>query len=244
VSRILWIFLILCGFLSSQTFPAKQSDYCSDPDAIARWDKLVAKYPKDLGIQTLHALWLGLCLKVKRGALSLDQASSLFEKARSALVEKRKEANSVAEARGVYALVTRVYDTLTIVYTGRRGGKDKVRLIGVDCPELKQKPWGTIARDFSRKMVLNKIVRLETDVRVRDKYGRLLAYVWVDEKMLNEELVRNGLAVLLTIPPDVRYVERFKRAQKEARQNKRGFWADGGLDLTPSQFRKIYRKNQ
>ena len=132
---------------------------------------------------------------------------------------------------------------MTIVYTGKAGGKDKVRLIGVDCPELKRALWGKRARDFTRKMVLGKIVRLETDVRVRDKYGRLLAYVWVGDKMLNEQLLREGLAVLLTIPPDVRYVERFKKAQEEARKNKKGFWAEGGLALSPSEWRRrVFRR--
>ena len=73
---------------------------------------------------------------------------------------------------------------------------------------------------------------------MRDKYGRLLAYVWIGDKMLNEELLREGLAVLLTIPPDVRYVERFKRAQEEAREQRRGFLAEGGLKEAPSEWRR------
>lgn len=185
-------------------------------------------------------------MKVKRGDLPLEKASEIFEQARKALVQRRIEKNQRTEEAGVYALVTRVYDgdTITVVYTGQRGGKEKVRLIGVDCPERKQLPWGPRAREFTKKMVFRKIVRLETDVRVRDKYGRLLAYVWVDGKMLNEELLKHGLAVILTIPPDVRYVERFKKAQKEARNNKRGFWAQGGLKVSPSEFRKINRHHR
>ncbi len=226
--------------LSSPILAGKQTNYCDDPAAQKKWDEIVAKNPQDWDLQALHALWLGLCLKVKRGDIPFDKAVVLFERARETLVKKRQEENRQAEARGVYALVTKVYDgdTLTIIYTGKAGGKDKVRLIGVDCPELKQAPWGKRARDFTRKMVLGKIVRLETDVRVRDRYGRLLAYVWIGDKMLNEELLREGLAVLLTIPPDVRYVERFKRTQEEARKKKKGFWAEGGLKEAPSEWRR------
>ena len=230
--------------LSYQALAGKQTSYCDDPEAAAKWDKLVAEHPQDWDLQALHALWLGLCLKVKRGDIPFDKAVILFERARETLIRKRQEENKKAEEKGVYAYVLKVYDgdTLTIVYAGKQGGKDKVRLIGVDCPELKQAPWGKRARDFTRKMVLGKIVRLETDVRVRDKYGRLLAYVWVEGKMLNEELLREGLAVLLTIPPDVRYVERLKKAQAEAREKKRGFWAEGGLSLSPSAYRRLHHR--
>ena len=62
-----------------------------------------------------------------------------------------------------------------------------------------------------------KSVRLEFDVQRRDKYGRLLAYVWVADTLVNEELVRRGYAELLTIPPNVRYAERLAEARRAAR---------------------------
>jgi micrococcal nuclease len=67
-------------------------------------------------------------------------------------------------------------------------------------------------------------IRLELDVQVRDRYGRLLAYVWAGEVMVNAELVRRGYAQVMTIPPNVRYQELFLKLQREARQAGRGLW--------------------
>ena len=70
-------------------------------------------------------------------------------------------------------------------------------------------------------------VRIELDVQARDKYGSLLAYVYLSNgKMLNEEIVKAGYANLMTIPPNVKYQETFLRAYREARENKRGLWRD------------------
>jgi len=72
-------------------------------------------------------------------------------------------------------------------------------------------------------------VRLETDVQLRDRYGRLLAYVWIrrpeGEVMVNAELVRLGYAAVMTVPPNVRHIELFRRLAAEARQHHRGLWA-------------------
>jgi micrococcal nuclease len=73
-------------------------------------------------------------------------------------------------------------------------------------------------------------LRIEYDVQKRDKYGRLLAYVYTkDNAMINEEMLRLGYAQLLTIPPNVRYVERFRKALTKSRNDKRGLWASGGF---------------
>lgn len=137
-------------------------------------------------------------------------------------------------------------DTLKV----RIGAKtEKVRLVGVDCPEVAhgpndpgQEPWGTRAAEFTKRLVLGKTVRLETDVQPRDRYGRMLAYVFVGKTFLNEALVQQGHAVLLTYPPNVTYVERFTRAQREAREAKRGVWAaDDRLPQTPYDYRHRQR---
>jgi micrococcal nuclease len=67
-------------------------------------------------------------------------------------------------------------------------------------------------------------VRLETDVQARDRYGRLLAYVWVGDVMVNAELVRQGYAQVMTVPPNVRHQELFVKLQREAREAGRGLW--------------------
>jgi micrococcal nuclease len=109
-------------------------------------------------------------------------------------------------------------------------GIETVRYIGMDTPETvhptrEVEEYGAEASEMNRTLVLDQFVRLELDVEPRDRYGRLLAYVWVDSVMVNAELLRLGYAQLLTVPPNVRYVGLFRRLQTEAREAGRGLWA-------------------
>lgn len=70
----------------------------------------------------------------------------------------------------------------------------------------------------------NKTVTLEFDVGVKDKYGRFLAYVWVGKELYNETLVKEGYARVMTIQPNVKYQEKFVKAERNARQMKKGLW--------------------
>jgi len=134
--------------------------------------------------------------------------------------------------------VQRIIDGDTITLEDRRA----VRYIGIDTPEARRKvdgrwvddpePFAKAATAANRRLVDGQLVRLEPDVQSHDRYGRLLAYVYVQdaqgqELMVNAELLRQGMAQLLTIPPNVKYVEYFKDAQREAREAKRGLWSDG-----------------
>lgn len=111
----------------------------------------------------------------------------------------------------------------------------RLRYIGIDTPELHRKvgdrwvkkpePFGQEAFDRNRQWVLGRRVRLEFDVQSRDRYGRLLAYVYVGDIMVNAELVKEGFAQPLTIPPNVRHAELFRGLAAEARSNRRGLWA-------------------
>ena len=128
--------------------------------------------------------------------------------------------------------VERVIDGDTIkVHIGNK--VETVRYIGVDTPETVHptrsvEPYGKEASDFNKKLVEGKTVRLEFDVQQRDRYGRLLAYVYVDTLFVNAELVRQGYAQVLTVPPNVKHVELFVRLQREAILANRGLW---GLPL-------------
>ena len=129
-------------------------------------------------------------------------------------------------------------DTIGVILNGR---KEKVRLIGIDAPEIKQRPWGTRARKHLEKMLTasNRTVILEFDVERRDKYGRLLCYIFTpDRKMLNIQMVKDGYAVLLTIPPNIKYVDELRMAENEARQHRRGIWNSKGLKESPGDYRK------
>lgn len=105
-------------------------------------------------------------------------------------------------------------------------GGERVRYIGIDTPEMRPvEPWAEAATEANRALVEGRVLRLVLDVEERDRYGRLLAYVWVDDTFVNAELVRRGLAQVSTYPPNVRYQDYFLKLQREARRAGRGLWA-------------------
>jgi micrococcal nuclease len=115
----------------------------------------------------------------------------------------------------------------------------KVRLIGVDSPERQQQPFGDQARRALLKLLPPGIaVVLQRDVTPTDRYGRVLAYVWIGSTLVNEAMVQQGWAVLYTVPPNVKYAERLERAQKEARARGTGLWSGTGFECLPSDFRR------
>ena len=132
-------------------------------------------------------------------------------------------------------------DTLKVNYKGK---EESVRLIGIDAPEsrINKKAKNDTQRsgeDLKTIIVMGKeatryvktlvkpgdMVKMEFDVQKRDKYGRLLAYIYLPNgTMLNEEIVKGGYANLMTVPPNVRYQKKFLRAYREAREKRRGLW--------------------
>jgi micrococcal nuclease len=112
------------------------------------------------------------------------------------------------------------------------GHIERVRYIGIDAPEVPHHGQGgtqagEAAAQLNRTMVDRRRVRLEADVEARDRYGRLLAYVWLGGTMVNLEMVRRGYARALTIPPNLRYARWFIGAEAEARAAGRGLWGSG-----------------
>lgn len=137
-------------------------------------------------------------------------------------------------------------DTAHIVIDGVR---EKVRFIGIDTPESTREiePYGKAAATYTAgKLAIGSRVWVETDAELRDRYGRLLAYVWLERpesrsdteiraKMLNAQLAIDGYAQQMTFPPNVRYVDHFQTYVREAREAERGLWADDeGSSLAPS----------
>jgi micrococcal nuclease len=138
---------------------------------------------------------------------------------------------SAAFADPLEGLVVRVVDGDTI-HVRVADRVEKVRYIGVNTPEIHhpqkgEEPGGRAALEVNRTLVNGRRVRLETDVQARDRYGRLLAYVWVGEVMVNAELVRRGYAQVMTIPPNVRHQALFLKLQRDARAAERGLWRSG-----------------
>ena len=123
-------------------------------------------------------------------------------------------------------------DTIHVRMDGRR---EKVRYIGIDTPQS-VKPGAPVecfakrAGAFNRRLVEGERVRLVTDLEPRDRYGRLLAYVYRvrDGLFVNAELVRRGYAETLTVPPNVEHAAEFRRLASAARRGGRGLWSACG----------------
>lgn len=121
-------------------------------------------------------------------------------------------------------------DTIDVLLFGQ---KYRVRYILINTPETEHspggaEPFGLEATAANRALVEGKTVQLEKDVSETDRYGRLLRYVYVDGMMVNEELLRQGMAHVATFPPDVKYVDRFLAVQKAAQAAGRGIWGNYG----------------
>ncbi|MBS0265595.1 MAG: thermonuclease family protein [Planctomycetes bacterium] len=128
---------------------------------------------------------------------------------------------------GTTLLVTRVIDGDTLLLEDQ----SRVRLIGANAPEVKHpdapaQPFADAATQFTRQHVEGVPVRLEFDKERRDKYGRTLAYVYVEDWLLNEELIRAGFATAMTkYPYSESMKRRFRDAQAIAQRERRGLWS-------------------
>lgn len=105
----------------------------------------------------------------------------------------------------------------TTIQVDIKGGHEHVRYLGIE-------PLGHPATEANRHLVQGKHVWLELDVPLRDSDGRLLAYVYVGDLMVNAELVRQGYAQVNTVPPSGKYAHLFQQLQREAREAGRGVW--------------------
>lgn len=151
------------------------------------------------------------------------------------------ENDKAEETKLIKAKVTKAVDGDTVHVRLKSGKEEKVRFIGVDTPEstMQVEPYGKEAAAYTKSKLLNKDVWLELDVQERDKYDRLLAYVWLSPptkesdkeiraKMFNAVLLLEGYAQVMTVPPNVKYAEYFRKYQQEAREKSAGLW---GLEV-------------
>jgi micrococcal nuclease len=134
------------------------------------------------------------------------------------------------DTRFIAAEVIRVVDGDTVnVKINRK--EETVRLLLIDTPETVHptksvQPFGPEASSFVKELLNGANVQLEMDVGERDKYGRLLAYVYIDDQMVNEMLLEKGLARLAYVfEPNTKYVDNFSAIQKKAQQQGIGIWS-------------------
>jgi micrococcal nuclease len=125
--------------------------------------------------------------------------------------------------------VTRVVDGDTVDISPEIDWMYRVRLIGVDTPEIKEpgcqaQPYGTEASKFTTDELESEEIELEFDEDRDDRYDRLLAYVYKDDEMFNETLLEEGYAQVYIVSPNDKYEDRFEEAQEEAQEAEIGIW--------------------
>jgi len=164
-------------------------------------------------------------------------------KSKSKINTKNINDNYISFDTSAYYKVLKIIDGDTFLM-GINEHVSKVRLIGVDAPESTNNPktksdahelnlntadiieMGSQSKAFvSQLLSLSDSVKTEFDVQKKDRYGRLLLYMYLcDGRMLNEVLVSEGYAQVMTIPPNVKYQDLFLKAELFARENKKGLW--------------------
>src|SRR5690554_4284766 len=144
-------------------------------------------------------------------------------------VEKRKN----QQTKEIYYPVTKIVDGDTFWIDNGSEKGEKIRLIGIDAPESQKRfkrdkgYFGKESKEYLTSLLKGKKVRIEYDVTKLDRFGRTLAYVYLqDGTFVNAELVKSGYAVIMTIPPNVKYAEWFLELQVEAREKGRGLWKE------------------
>lgn len=168
--------------------------------------------------------------------LLITLVSNIFRQSQKSLViTSLKPSPAISTSSSQLVRVVRVIDgdTIEIEPFGSAQGKEKVRYIGIDSPELHhpKKPVQCFANEAmlkNKEIVEGKMVTLEKDISETDKYGRLLRYVKIGspsaELFVNDYLVKEGYAYAATFPPDVKYAELFRQSQNEAMKNRNGLW--------------------
>ena len=117
----------------------------------------------------------------------------------------------------------------------------KLRMLGIDAPETQQQDWGKKATEFlKQELTDDKYIFIETDIEPRDRYGRLLAYVYDSKGIsINEKMLREGYAELLILGANDKYATSFKAAEAYAKQHELNIWSkDGGLEMSPYKYRR------
>ena len=129
------------------------------------------------------------------------------------------------------------------------GHTEEVRLLGIDTPEYSQEPWGKRAREFVLSQITQgESLSIETAEPVRDKYGRLLAFVFYSENgeklLLNEEILEHGYAEIFILNKWNSYNQRLKEAEAKARELALNIWSSNGLEMHPYEYRKKFMKKK
>ncbi len=152
---------------------------------------------------------------------------------------------SARPPQGVAVQVTQVIsgNTLEVIQIGGPNAlAERVRLLGIEAPDLEQAPWGNVAKERLTALTQGKTVLLEPDLQSQDSFQRRLAYVWLEGALVNEQLVAEGQALAVGRSPNTKYDQRLQNAQEQARLLGAGIWnPDQPMRQTPAEFREQKR---
>ena len=183
--------------------------------------KVLARFAGLSAVFHLRSLWLGVLLGLMGWGLVACQKPDL--------------------PQGRVAVVQYIVNgqTIEVLDPNRRPALiERVRLIGLDAPDLEQTPWGSDAKQYLEERLLRQSVLLESDVEAQDRFERRLAYVWLGQELINEVLISEGYALAVARSPNLKYDQRLTRAQEKARLLGLGIWNPSApLRTTPEEFR-------
>ncbi len=184
--------------------------------------KLLVSLSLIIVISGFSFLWFGL--RPSKIVLPIPTPTPLIEAAQIAT------SSAVVGIEGERALVSKVVDGDTIDLEDGR----TVRFVGIDTPETvdPRRPVGCFGKEASsetKSLLSGKQIILQKDVSDKDKYSRILRYIYLplengEMLFVNDYLVREGFAKVYTYPPDVKFDVQFRQAEQEAKQGKRGLW--------------------
>ncbi len=168
---------------------------------------------------------IGIDGKLLTGELIDDEKQLIV----TAKMDVPSERSPPSDVKGEKVKVTHAIDGDTIV-VDLDGKEEKVRMILVDTPETKHpqmgvQPFGPEAVEFTAKTLEGKTVTLELGTQERDKSGKLLAYVWIEDKLFNNMLLEKGFARVAVSPSDTKYLEEFEATQDKAKKKGIGVWS-------------------
>lgn len=132
-------------------------------------------------------------------------------------------------------------DTITAQINDK---KERIRLIGIEAHKMGQGSLAEESQLFLEKLTKNKDIIIETDTQERDQFGRLLGYIYVDNKFINAEIVKEGFAKVYTVPPNIKYSEQISKAQIEARNLGKGIWYQKSINGEENNPNKIVKDNK
>lgn len=155
-----------------------------------------------------------------------------------ALREPKAPTTAMPKGAELVCTVKSVYDGDTLTAHCPEG-EVKVRVFGIDAPEMGQKPWGVQSRDVFRGLA-NHGGTIRLRVADQDRYGRTVAQVFAGERDLGLEMVQQGRAIVYAQYNDSPV---YQQAQTEAQQARRGVWEKSGGQQDPAAWRRLNPQN-